>query len=225
MLGGEQSGHIEAIGFEMYTTMLEEAVRKMKGEEQTKPARRRHRPSTSASRSASTPTISRRRTSGCASTRRSRALERSPNSLRFGRSYKIATAHRRSRCSTCSRLRRFACSASSLALHRSTASAHRLSCPIPTATRRSRSKRSWRWYTSSSPRPVNADPSHIAPGIAPAPDRTVDPTQADEASSAAMPKSGAQFTPQGLACAGPLPSAGRRPRIVPPPKPAPCSTP
>jgi len=37
MLGGEQSGHIEAIGFEMYTTMLEEAVRKMKGE-QDKPA-------------------------------------------------------------------------------------------------------------------------------------------------------------------------------------------
>ncbi len=32
MLGGEQSGHIEAIGFEMYTTMLEEAVSKMKGE-------------------------------------------------------------------------------------------------------------------------------------------------------------------------------------------------
>ena len=32
MLGGEQSGHIEAIGFEMYTTMLEEAVTKMKGE-------------------------------------------------------------------------------------------------------------------------------------------------------------------------------------------------
>ncbi len=35
MLGGEQSGHIEAIGFEMYTSMLEEAVRKMKGEEET----------------------------------------------------------------------------------------------------------------------------------------------------------------------------------------------
>jgi transcription-repair coupling factor (superfamily II helicase) len=33
MLGGQQSGHIEAIGFEMYTTMLEEAVRKMKGED------------------------------------------------------------------------------------------------------------------------------------------------------------------------------------------------
>jgi transcription-repair coupling factor (superfamily II helicase) len=37
MLGGEQSGHIEAIGFEMYTSMLEEAVRKIKGEEE-KPA-------------------------------------------------------------------------------------------------------------------------------------------------------------------------------------------
>ncbi|HWW23673.1 MAG TPA: transcription-repair coupling factor [Edaphobacter sp.] len=37
MLGGEQSGHIEAIGFEMYTSMLEEAVRKIKGEED-KPA-------------------------------------------------------------------------------------------------------------------------------------------------------------------------------------------
>jgi transcription-repair coupling factor (superfamily II helicase) len=33
MLGGEQSGHIEAIGFELYTSMLEEAVSKLKGEE------------------------------------------------------------------------------------------------------------------------------------------------------------------------------------------------
>jgi transcription-repair coupling factor (superfamily II helicase) len=32
MLGGEQSGHIEAIGFELYTTMLEQAVAEMKGE-------------------------------------------------------------------------------------------------------------------------------------------------------------------------------------------------
>jgi transcription-repair coupling factor (superfamily II helicase) len=37
LLGGEQSGHIEAIGFELYTSMLEEAVRKIKGEEE-KPA-------------------------------------------------------------------------------------------------------------------------------------------------------------------------------------------
>src|ERR1700690_3952282 len=33
LLGGEQSGHIEAIGFELYTQMLERAVREMKGEE------------------------------------------------------------------------------------------------------------------------------------------------------------------------------------------------
>jgi transcription-repair coupling factor (superfamily II helicase) len=33
MLGGEQSGHIEAVGFELYTTMLEQAVRELKGEE------------------------------------------------------------------------------------------------------------------------------------------------------------------------------------------------
>jgi transcription-repair coupling factor (superfamily II helicase) len=32
MLGGEQSGHIEAVGFEMYTSMLEAAVMEMKGE-------------------------------------------------------------------------------------------------------------------------------------------------------------------------------------------------
>jgi transcription-repair coupling factor (superfamily II helicase) len=40
MLGGEQSGHIEAVGFEMYTSMLEHAVNELKGEEQP------HRPST-----------------------------------------------------------------------------------------------------------------------------------------------------------------------------------
>ncbi|HTZ59249.1 MAG TPA: TRCF domain-containing protein, partial [Acidobacteriaceae bacterium] len=33
MLGGEQSGHIEAVGFEMYTSMLEHAVSELKGEE------------------------------------------------------------------------------------------------------------------------------------------------------------------------------------------------
>ena len=34
MLGGEQSEHIEAVGFELYTTMLEQAVRELKGEDQ-----------------------------------------------------------------------------------------------------------------------------------------------------------------------------------------------
>jgi len=31
LLGGEQSGHIEAVGFELYTQMLDRAVREMKG--------------------------------------------------------------------------------------------------------------------------------------------------------------------------------------------------
>ena len=33
LLGGEQSGHIEAVGFEMYMKLLEEAIRGLKGEE------------------------------------------------------------------------------------------------------------------------------------------------------------------------------------------------
>jgi transcription-repair coupling factor (superfamily II helicase) len=35
MLGGEQSGHIESVGFELYTSMLEEAVKGFKGEQVT----------------------------------------------------------------------------------------------------------------------------------------------------------------------------------------------
>ena len=34
LLGGEQSGHIEAVGFELYTSMLEDAVKKLKGEQE-----------------------------------------------------------------------------------------------------------------------------------------------------------------------------------------------
>jgi transcription-repair coupling factor (superfamily II helicase) len=33
LLGGEQSGHMESVGFEMYTKLLEETVRELKGEE------------------------------------------------------------------------------------------------------------------------------------------------------------------------------------------------
>jgi transcription-repair coupling factor (superfamily II helicase) len=33
LLGGEQSGHIEAVGFEMYTKLLEQTIRELKGEE------------------------------------------------------------------------------------------------------------------------------------------------------------------------------------------------
>ena len=33
LLGGEQSGHIDAVGFEMYMKLLEQTVRELKGEE------------------------------------------------------------------------------------------------------------------------------------------------------------------------------------------------
>src|SRR6516165_12426484 len=33
LLGGEQSGNIDAVGFEMYTGMLDHAIRELKGEE------------------------------------------------------------------------------------------------------------------------------------------------------------------------------------------------
>jgi transcription-repair coupling factor (superfamily II helicase) len=33
LLGGEQSGHIDAVGFEMYTSMMERTIREIKGEE------------------------------------------------------------------------------------------------------------------------------------------------------------------------------------------------
>lgn len=37
LLGGEQSGHIEAVGFDLYTQMLEQAVREVKGEAEPQP--------------------------------------------------------------------------------------------------------------------------------------------------------------------------------------------
>ena len=33
LLGGEQSGHIDAVGFEMYMKLLEETIRELKGED------------------------------------------------------------------------------------------------------------------------------------------------------------------------------------------------
>jgi transcription-repair coupling factor (superfamily II helicase) len=39
LLGGQQSGHIDAVGFEMYMKLLEEAVRELKGEEIEEEAR------------------------------------------------------------------------------------------------------------------------------------------------------------------------------------------
>ena len=33
LLGGEQSGHIEAVGFDMYMKLLEQTIKELKGEE------------------------------------------------------------------------------------------------------------------------------------------------------------------------------------------------
>ena len=68
MLGGEQSGHIEAVGFELYTSMLEAAVKETEGREQPKSGPRRN--STWASRCASTRAMWRKKISACASTKR-----------------------------------------------------------------------------------------------------------------------------------------------------------
>ena len=65
LLGGEQSGHIEAIGFEMYTSMLERTVRELKGE--VEPDIRRPN-SISGSTFGFLPSTSPKRTSGCACT-------------------------------------------------------------------------------------------------------------------------------------------------------------
>jgi transcription-repair coupling factor (superfamily II helicase) len=39
LLGGEQHGHIEAVGFDMYVKLLEETVRELSGEEEAEPVR------------------------------------------------------------------------------------------------------------------------------------------------------------------------------------------
>ena len=81
MLGGEQSGHIEAIGFELYTSMLEEEVRKSKEKKPGRPTQAQA--STSASPCASTPATSPRRTSACACTSASPPQSPSQNSKMF----------------------------------------------------------------------------------------------------------------------------------------------
>ena len=83
MLGGEQSGHIEAVGFELYTSMLEEAVRKMKGEEE-KPAHAGTSINLGISRPHRRRATSPKRTSACACTSASPAQNRSRTRRRSG---------------------------------------------------------------------------------------------------------------------------------------------
>ena len=91
LLGDEQSGHVAALGFELYMQMLDEAVRGMDGE-----GGRRRAPSRCASTSTSTPTCppttspTSRRRSTC--TGASPARARSPSSACCATSSRTASA-------------------------------------------------------------------------------------------------------------------------------------
>ena len=128
MLGGEQSGHIEAIGFEMYTSMLEEAVNKMKGEGD-KPAHATTVLNLGISVRIDSDYIA-EETSACACTSASPALSTRPPSTTSAPSCTTATAPRPTPCSTCSRPASSALNASSSASPSSTASAPRSNCRI-----------------------------------------------------------------------------------------------
>ena len=118
MLGGEQSGHIEAVGFELYTSMLEAAVKELKGEgSEERPARS----SISASHCASTRATWPKKTSACASTRKLPAPKMKRPSPTFAPKWKTDTEHCPTLLSTCSRLPHCAWSASVWASRRSIA--------------------------------------------------------------------------------------------------------
>ena len=120
MLGGEQSGHIEAIGFEMYTSMLEEAVGKLKGEERVEV------PTTQLSLGIALridESYIRKRTSACACTSTSPACRTKPPSPKFVQSSKTATGRCRRACVTCLTHHCSASNAKGLECRRSTGSA------------------------------------------------------------------------------------------------------
>ena len=116
MLGGEQSGHIEAVGFELYTSMLEAAVKEMKGE--SKRGAAGNASSTWESRCASTRAMCRKRTSGYGFTRRLPERRAKRPLPKFARRWKTAMERRRMRPYTCWKRRWCAWSASGWALRR-----------------------------------------------------------------------------------------------------------
>ena len=97
LLGGEQHGHIEAVGFDTYVRMLEETVQELKGEEVAAGDSRdaQSGPRHPHSRRSTSPTNS----SACART--SASPTRRPKRTRNGsrRSYRIAMARRLMPCS------------------------------------------------------------------------------------------------------------------------------
>ena len=121
MLGGEQSGHIEAVGFELYTSMLEAAVKELKGESERgaagHAAQPRHRAAHRRELCAGGKPAAAPLQEDCR-----RATAR-PRSTRCARSWKTATARCRTRPFTCWKRRWCAWNASAWALRRSIASA------------------------------------------------------------------------------------------------------
>ena len=151
MLGGEQSGHIEAIGFELYTTMLEEAVNKMKGEGD-KPAHATTVLNLGISVRIDSDYIAEENQRLRMYKRIAGALDQATiDDVRSELHDRYGTPPE-SPCSTCSRPASYACSASASASRSSTASARKSSSPTQ-PTKSSPSSSSWKCSTSASPSP------------------------------------------------------------------------
>ena len=99
LLGGEQSGHIADVGFDLYVRLVGEAVHEFKGEGEPRPRRGTHR----AARSTPTCRTSTSRASGCGWRCTSGWPRSAPTrtSTCSARRWSTATASRRSRCRAC----------------------------------------------------------------------------------------------------------------------------
>ena len=95
LLGGEQHGHIAAVGFDMYLKLLEETVQELKGEEAA--AGDSFGAESGAGYSGFRRSTSRTRISGCGRINASRTRGMPSRRRRFGRSWRIATVRRRTR--------------------------------------------------------------------------------------------------------------------------------
>ena len=101
LLGDEQSGHVAALGFELYMQMLDEAVPRGRPPRTRRPRRPSRCAWTSASTPTSRPTTSPTSRPRSRCTAASRARWRWPTSSTCARSSRIASAPSPSRCPTC----------------------------------------------------------------------------------------------------------------------------
>ena len=103
LLGDEQSGHVAAIGFELYVALLDEAVEAAARRRAASGPRRRSSASTSTSTPTCRPTTSRSRRRRSTSTGGSPAPARPGSCAPCATSFATASARSRSRSRTCSR--------------------------------------------------------------------------------------------------------------------------